>query len=152
MDLRVIHNSRQRLRSRVPLPAKDETVRQAGEYVLHAVQASEPVWRPAYQWRNRILTVVASVLAVWLLFHVVFGANGMLAYGSKRAEYRNLRQDIQLLQQDNETLEKNIKSLKSDPETIEREAREQLHYAKPGEVVYVAPAPPPPPANATAHK
>ena len=31
----------------------------------------------------------------------------------------------------------------TDPKTIEKEAREQLHYARPGEVVYVAPAPPP---------
>ena len=33
-----------------------------------------------------------------------------------------------------------IKSLKSDPNAIEKEAREQLRYARPGEVIYVVPA------------
>ncbi len=33
------------------------------------------------------------------------------------------------------------KRLQSDPEEIEREAREKLHYAKPGEVIYTLPTP-----------
>jgi cell division protein FtsB len=32
-----------------------------------------------------------------------------------------------------------IEHLKSDPDAIEREAREKLHYAKPGEVIYTLP-------------
>jgi cell division protein FtsB len=32
-----------------------------------------------------------------------------------------------------------IESLKSDPKAIEKEAREQLRYARPGEVVYTLP-------------
>jgi hypothetical protein len=32
-----------------------------------------------------------------------------------------------------------IKHLNSDPEAIEREAREKLHYAKPGEVIITLP-------------
>ena len=36
----------------------------------------------------------------------------------------------------------------TDPKTIEKEAREQLHYARPGEVVYVSPPPPAPPKPA----
>jgi cell division protein FtsB len=48
-------------------------------------------------------------------------------------------------------LDAEIKALKSDPKAIEKEAREQLRYAKPGEVIYLLPeqrgpqtAPPPP--------
>jgi len=33
-----------------------------------------------------------------------------------------------------------LKKLKSDPDAIEHEAREKLHYAKPGEVIYALPA------------
>ncbi len=32
-----------------------------------------------------------------------------------------------------------IDHLNSDPDAIEREAREKLHYAKPGEVIYTLP-------------
>ena len=43
------------------------------------------------------------------------------------------------------TLER-IKALKSDPAAIEKEAREQLHYTRPKEFVYVTPDPPQKPA------
>jgi cell division protein FtsB len=43
------------------------------------------------------------------------------------------------MQQQNSILEKQIKALKSDPQAIEKEARESLHYARPGEVVYTLP-------------
>jgi len=33
-------------------------------------------------------------------------------------------------------MEQEIKALKNDPKTIEKEARERLRYARPGEVVY----------------
>ena len=41
-----------------------------------------------------------------------------------------------------------------DPKRIEKEAREQFHYARPGEVIYVAPErpAPTPPANRSANK
>jgi cell division protein FtsB len=44
-------------------------------------------------------------------------------------------------------MEQEIKALKSDPQTIEKEARERLRYARPGEVVYTVSPPPlaPPP-------
>ena len=35
-----------------------------------------------------------------------------------------------------------VQRLQSDPEAIEREAREKLHYAKPGEVIVAMPAQP----------
>jgi cell division protein FtsB len=38
--------------------------------------------------------------------------------------------------------------LQADPKAIEKEAREQLHYARPGEVVYVEPSPVRPATNA----
>ena len=84
------------------------------------------------------------MLAIWLFFHVVLGANGMVVYRQKRAEYQSLHQEIDSLQKENDRYTEHVKALQSDPKTIEKEAREQLHYTRPGEVVYVAPAPPPP--------
>jgi cell division protein FtsB len=43
------------------------------------------------------------------------------------------------LQKENDLYTQQIRSLQNDPKAIEKEAREQLHYARPGEVVYVAP-------------
>lgn len=107
-----------------------------------------------YRSRRKIATAAVILLAVQVAWHVVFGANGFVVYQQKRTEHKKLQAETEQIQLENQRLEKHIQSLKSDPKTIEKEAREQLRYARPGEVVYTVPAPPPPepPANATAKK
>jgi cell division protein FtsB len=80
------------------------------------------------------------VLLIALMgYHAVFGANGIIVYQQKRTEYRKLDVEIRSLQDENQKLNDHIKALQTDPKAIEKEAREQLRYAKPGEVIYVAP-------------
>jgi len=71
----------------------------------------------------------------------MFGANGMVIYRQKRAEYQELRKQILQVQQENDRYTQQIQGLRSDQTAIEKEAREQLGYAKPGEYVYVPPTP-----------
>jgi len=92
-------------------------------------------WRPTG-------TVVAVGLALLLGWHVVNGKHGLSVWQQKRTEDRELRQEIQGLQQENARLREHIERLKSDPDAIEHEAREKLHYARPGEVIYTLPAQP----------
>ena len=87
-----------------------------------------------------------------LAFHVIFGPNGMIVYQQKRSEFKTLDSEINSLQAENDRLNQRIKALKTDPKTIEKEAREQLRYAKPGEVIYSLPAEKPPVPAATAKK
>jgi len=61
-----------------------------------------------------------------------------------------LQSEVDRLQKANEQYAERIKQLKSDPAAIEKEAREQLHYTRRGEVVYVAPVPPPKPPTGSA--
>ncbi len=106
------------------------------------------------RFRRTLATAGVGLLALLLGLHVVFGHNGMLAYQRKRAEYQKLQGEVDRLQKDNERISQQVRELKSDPKAIEREAREQLRYARPGEVVYTMPEPPrvQPPINATAQK
>jgi cell division protein FtsB len=90
-------------------------------------------WRPAG-------TVVAVALALLLGWHVVNGKHGLSVWQQKRVEDRQLQKDIGALQEENARLRQHIERLKSDPDAIEHEAREKLHYAKPGEVIYTLPA------------
>ena len=106
-------------------------------------------WQWLYRSRRKLATGVVALLAIQLAWHVVFGANGALVFHQKRVEYRKLQQETEQLQQENLRLQQHIQSLKSDPKAIEKEAREQLKYAKPGEVVYTVPAPAPQPAPET---
>ena len=113
-----------------------------------------PYTSKVHQARRRIATAGIFVVTAWLFLHVMFGANGMVVYRQKKAEYQVLQKEVENLQKENDLAEDQIKALKDDPGTIEREAREQLHYAKPGEVIYVAPAPTPQqhPINNSARK
>lgn len=86
--------------------------------------------------RRKIATVSAALLAVGVAYHVVFGPNGLTVYEQKRHETRTLETDVKQLQQENESLKGHVDRLQSDPGAIEHEAREQLHYARPGEVIY----------------
>jgi cell division protein FtsB len=107
-----------------------------------------------YTARRRLATAAVGALALWLSYHVVFGPNGMLVYQQKRSEYNKLEKDIKVMREENDRFTQQIKALKSDPEAIEREAREQLRYARPGEVIYVLPqdSQPGQPSTSTAHK
>jgi len=93
---------------------------------------TQRLWRPAG-------TGVAVILALLVTWHVVYGKHGVSVWQQKRAEDRALQQEIKTLQQENAQMREQIEHLNSDPDAIEREAREKLHYAKPGEVIVTLP-------------
>jgi cell division protein FtsB len=136
------------------LRAVVERAPQAEAFAATWIEKVRPLAMRLYGLRHRIATVAVTVLAAVLFVHVMFGANGMVMYRQKRAEYESLRKQIALEQQENDRYTEKIQGLKSDQKAIEKEAREQLGYAKAGEYVYVPPAPPKPapPANHTAKK
>lgn len=104
--------------------------------------------RPGWTWlvrEWRLLGTTASVLLIiGLLLHSIFGANGMVVYRQKRAEMQALQAEVDRLQKENAAHADRILELKSDPAAIEKEAREQLHYTRKGEVVFVSPESPKP--------
>jgi cell division protein FtsB len=118
---------------------------QAEELAARYVERTRPVWSWfASEWR-RVGTIGALVLTLSLILHAMFGANGMVVYQQKRAERQALQIEVERLQKENDQYVERIKALKTSPGAIEREAREQLHYTRPGEYVYVAPDPAPKP-------
>jgi cell division protein FtsB len=92
------------------------------------------------------------VLAGLLFVHVMFGANGMVVYKQKRLEFESLQRRIAQEHKENETYAQQIHGLKTDEKAIEKEAREQLRYARPGEYVYVPPPVNSAPSNHSAKK
>ena len=90
-------------------------------------------WR---RFQRRIATGDGILIVALLAYHVVFGRNGLNNYEQKRAQNKALQQQIESLQQENTNLKAHINHLKNDPDAIEYEAREKLHYARPGEVIY----------------
>jgi cell division protein FtsB len=99
----------------------------------------QPMLDHALGARHKVATAAILALMCLLGYHVVFGANGLLAYEAKRRESQDLQRQLQSLEQQNSQLQDRIKALKSDPKAIEKEAREHLRYVRPGEVIYTLP-------------
>jgi cell division protein FtsB len=114
-----------------------------------ASAASLPLGKRTLVWAQRLWrpagTVVAVGLALLVTWHAIYGKHGISFWQQKRAEDRALQQEIDSLQRENAQMRQQVQRFQSDPEAIEREAREKLHYAKPGEVIYTLPASQPPP-------
>jgi len=136
------------------LRAVVDRVPQAEAFAASWIERVRPMAVRVYALRRRIATIAVTVLAASLFVHVMFGANGMVVYKQKRADYEALRKQIVQVQQENDRYTQQIQGLKSDQKAIEKEAREQLGYAKPGEYVYVPPTPakPAPTANHSAKR
>jgi cell division protein FtsB len=150
MDLRV-----KKIPRLSTLPKPEEQLRnlverapEAEAWADRTMEKLRPTLTALHTIRRRIATVAVVGLTAWLFVHVMFGANGMVVYKQKKAEYGSLQKDIQALQEENDAYTQQINGLKTDPNMIEKEAREQLHYARPGDVVFVPPPPPPPPPRA----
>ncbi|WP_348264593.1 septum formation initiator family protein [Telmatobacter sp. DSM 110680] len=92
-------------------------------------------WRPA----GTALSVVLALLFAW---SVINGRHGLSTWYQQRSQEKQLKQEIDDLQRENAHLRTHVDRLKNNPEAIEHEAREKLHYAKPGEVIYTLPAEP----------
>ena len=145
--------------SRLPRPedglrAMVERAPQAEALAASWLELVRPLAVRLYFLRRRLATVAVCALTASLFVHVMLGANGMIVYRQKRAEYETLRKQIVEAQKENDRYIQQIQGLKTNQTAIEKEAREQLGYAKPGEYVYVEPVSltAVPPANHSAKK
>jgi cell division protein FtsB len=111
--------------------------KKAATFRDRALNRAQRLWRPAG-------TVIVVLLALLVTWHVIYGKHGISVWQQKRAEDHELQKQIEDLQQENAEMRKDVERLRSDPDAIEREAREKLHYAKPGEVIYTLPDQPQP--------
>ncbi len=89
--------------------------------------------------RRKVATGAAAALALGVGYHVVFGPNGLTVYEQKRQETQVLQQQLQTLGVENDRLKGHVDRLQNDPNAIEHQAREELHYTRPGEVIYTLP-------------
>jgi len=116
---------------RIPRPEEGlravmERAPQAEAIAVSWIERVHPFLMELYALRRRIATIAVILLAASLFVHVTFGANGMVVYKQKRAEYQELRKQLGQMQQENDRYTQQIQGLKTDQTAIEKEAREQL--------------------------
>jgi cell division protein FtsB len=111
-----------------------------------AAAEKQPLRRRVEQWAQQAWRPAGTAIAVALIlvfgWGVVNGRHGLSSWQKQRMQDKELRKEIQQVEDENARLRNHVDRLKSDPDAIEHEAREQLHYAKPGEVIYTLPAQP----------
>ncbi len=85
--------------------------------------------------------MVAAVLAGVLSLASVADARGFRRYLLLRQDVEALQERNRALAQQNEILLREINALRKEPAALERAAREELGYVKPGELVFHLEAP-----------
>ncbi len=85
--------------------------------------------------RRKLLGMAACVAAVLTLISAV-DAKGFRRYLRLRDDVAALRVRNHTLSEQNEALRREINALRDDPAALERAAREELGYIKPGEIVF----------------
>jgi len=105
-----------------------------------------------FAMRRVLATVCIGLLAVFIGYKAVVGANGMKVWQAKRAEIQKLQHEIEVDTAVHELLQHQVDLLqREDPSTIEKEAREQLGLVRPGEHVLYEQAPKPDPRQFAAN-
>jgi cell division protein FtsB len=89
---------------------------------------------PPAKYKAVLLGGVAFLVA--LVIGAIYGDRGLIDLQHLRGEQRRLEQLAFERQQANAQLREHIQRLRSDDRYLERRARQQLHWAKPGEVIY----------------
>lgn len=93
---------------------------------------------PKSFWSRYAKSLLA--LALFLIaMHDVFGSHGLLAMRRTQTQIKQLRGEIDRLNQENNDLSKQVQALRTDPKAVERIAREEMGLARPGEMIFKLP-------------
>ena len=84
--------------------------------------------------RNMYLFLIAGFAL--LLLQDTFGTHGVLAMRRSQKEAQEIRRDISRLDEENQRSQARVKALKTDPAAIEKNVREEMKRARPGEVIF----------------
>src|SRR5882762_4121212 len=114
-------------------PSKPRTLTKQSGAIVRLPERSQVGWR-------KVATGADALLALARGYHVIFGQNGLTVYQQKRQDAQTLDRQLHSLQRENDLLKGHVDRLQNDPNAIEHQAREELHYTRPGEVIYTLPA------------
>lgn len=88
-----------------------------------------------------VLIAVSLAVFVSAILSFFLGQSGILRLKELEAEYDRVRQENYRLALENKKTAEEIRSLRTDPATVEKVAREELHFVAPHDVVLVVPEP-----------
>ncbi|HEV7502154.1 MAG TPA: septum formation initiator family protein [Vicinamibacteria bacterium] len=93
--------------------------------------------------RRKAATLASIIALVALIVGALFGDRGLLHLIDQRHRAEALAREVEELEAENAHLATEITSLRSDPRAIERLAREELGFVRPGETLFLVRDPAP---------
>ena len=87
--------------------------------------------------RKRLLLILALCATLAMAARAILGERGLFEVWRKKSTYAQLSAEVQALREENIQLNRETQGLRSDSVAVERIAREQLGYSRPGEITFV---------------
>ena len=86
--------------------------------------------------KHRLLFICVAVLASVVTLSAFFGERGLIAAWSMKQQAQHAQSQVNKLERENAERSALAQSLREDTSVVERIAREEHGFARPGEVVY----------------
>lgn len=87
----------------------------------------------------KIVLIVLLILNGLLVFHFIWGENGLLATMELKKTEQSMEEQLKEVREANLDLSRKIRLLKRDPEYLEKVIRSEMHFVQPGETLYLFP-------------
>jgi cell division protein FtsB len=104
---------------------------------MNGEQAQRPTRPAVFSRAGWILLTLAFIAAI--ILDALFSETGIFQLRELEQEFQRLQLELQKLQRENAELEKQISGFRSGTDALEKVAREELGFVKPGEVTFLFP-------------
>lgn len=88
---------------------------------------------------RRIVLTISLALNLVLVYNLIWGNSGAIAYKELRLRCDELEEKIKRIADDNLSLSKEIRLLQSDEKYIEKMIRNRLNFVRNNEILYIFP-------------
>lgn len=88
---------------------------------------------------RRIILALVLLLNLALVYNLIWGQRGIIAYKELRARCESLETRIRSMEESNLNLSKEIRLLQSDEKYLEKTIRNRLNFVRENEILYMFP-------------
>lgn len=89
---------------------------------------------------RRIVFAISIFLNVVLLYNLIWGDRGIIAYKDLRSRCVSLQSDLDSIHKANHSLSQEIRLLQSDNKYLEKVIRNRMNFVRENEILYIFPS------------
>lgn len=92
------------------------------------------LWNGEHKGFVRYAVVLTAVILLWVVF---FGDDNLIRLGKAYSELNDQNRQIEKYKREIAEMDEQVRTLSTDRDTLEAYARENFHFAAPGDDVYI---------------